>query len=64
MADKIEQGMSDKGTLRDASKMGGNSQPGMYVAIALILLALVAFWAYSASRTPTVPTPQAATTPQ
>jgi hypothetical protein len=52
MADKVEQGMSDKGTLRDPSKMVSNSHPVLYAAIALILLVAAGFAIYSASYAP------------
>ena len=63
MADKIEQGMSDKGTLRDPSKMVSNSHKLMYAVIALVVLVFVGFTVYSVtnSTTPTQPAPTTTT---
>ena len=63
MADQIEQGMSDKGTLRDPRKMVSNSHKLMYAVIALVVLAFVGFTVYSVtnSRTPTQPAPTTTT---
>ncbi len=63
MADKIPQGMSDKGTLRDASKMVSNNRSVLYAAIALVVLVVAGFAIYSASDS-TAPNQTPATTTQ
>ena len=62
MADKIPRGMSDKGSLRDPSKMVSNSHRLMYAVIALAVLAFVGFTVYSVTSTPNQ-IPPATTTP-
>jgi len=62
MADKVPQGMSDKGTLRDPSKMVSNSHRALYATITLVVLALVGFTIYSVSDTPPNQTPPTSTT--
>ena len=64
MADKIEQGMSDKGTLRDPSKMVSNSHKLMYVVLTLVVLSFVGFTVYSITDSTTPTPPPAATTTQ
>ena len=64
MADKIQQGMSDKGTLRDPSKMVSNSHKLMYSVIALVVLVFVGFIAYSVTDSTTPTQPAATTTTQ
>ena len=64
MADKIEQGMSDKGTLRDPSKMVSNSHKLMYAVITLVVLAFVDFTVYSVTDSTTPTQPAATTTTQ
>ena len=64
MADKIEQGMSDKGTLRDPSKMVSNSHKLMYAVITLVVLAFVGFTVYSVTDSTTPTQPAATTTTQ
>ena len=64
MADKVPRGMSDKGTLRDPSKMVSNSHRLMYAVITLVVLAFVGFTVYSVTDgTAPNPTPPAPTTP-
>ena len=62
MADKIQRGMSDKGTLRDPSKMVSNNRGVWYVVIALVVLAFAGFTLYSVTSGP-IQTPPATTTP-
>ena len=62
MADKVPQGMSDKGTLRDPSKMVSNSHRLLYAVIAVAALAFVGFTVYSVTSTP-IQTPTTTTTP-
>ena len=62
MADKIQRGMSDKGTLRDPSRMVSNSHRVIYAVIAAAVLAFVGFTVYSVTSTP-IETPRTATTP-
>jgi hypothetical protein len=62
MADKVPQVMSDKGTLRDPSKMVSNSHRLIYAVVAAAALAVVGFTVYSVISTPTQ-TPPATTTP-
>ena len=64
MADKIEQGMSDKGTLRDPSKMVSNSHKLMYAVITLVVLTFVGFTVYSITDSTTPKPPPATTTTQ
>jgi cell division protein FtsL len=64
MADKIPQGMSDKSTLRDASKMVSNNRSVLYAAIALVVLVVAGFVIYSASDSPTLDQTPATTTTQ
>ena len=49
MADKIERGMSDKGTLRDPSKMVSNSRSVWYAVVALVVLGVAGLAVYSVS---------------
>jgi hypothetical protein len=62
MADKVPKGMSDRGTLRDPSKMVSNSHRLLYAVIAVAALAFVGFTVYSVTNTPTQ-TPPPTTTP-
>ena len=62
MADKVPRGMSDKGTLRDPSKMVRNNQRWVYAAILAAVLGFVGFTFYSVTNDPN-PTPPATTTP-
>jgi hypothetical protein len=62
MADKVPRGMSDKGTLRDPSKMVSNNQRWVYAAILAAVLGFVGFTVYSVTNDPN-PTPPATTTP-
>ena len=62
MADKIPRDMSDKGTLRDPSKMVSNTHRLTYAVVAAAALAFVGFTVYSVISTPTQTTP-ATTTP-
>ena len=62
MTDKIPREMSDKGTLRDPSKMVSNSHRLLYAVIAVAALTFVGFTVYSVTNTPTQ-TPPATTTP-
>jgi hypothetical protein len=55
MADEVQRGMSDKGTLRDPSKMVSNGHRAIYSIIFLAVLAFVGFTVYSV----TVSTPPA-----
>jgi hypothetical protein len=64
MAAKIPQGMSDKSTLRDASKMVSNNRSVLYAAIALVVLVVAGFAIYSASDSPTLDQTPATTTTQ
>ena len=64
MADKIQRGMSDKGTLRDASKMVSNNRSVLYAAIALVVLVVAGFAIYSASDSTTPNQTPATTTTQ
>jgi hypothetical protein len=52
MADKIQRGMSDKGSLRDPSKMVSNSHRLIYAVVALAVLAFVGFTVYSVTSPP------------
>ena len=61
MADKI-QGMSDKGTLRDPSKMVSNSHRLVYAVITLVVLAFAGFTVYSVTDSTTRNQPPATTT--
>lgn len=61
MADKIPREMSDKGTLRDPSKMVSNSHRLLYAVIAVAALTVVGFTVYSVINTPTQPPPATAT---
>ena len=61
MADKVQRGMSDKGSLRDPGKMVSNSHRLMYAVIALAVLAFVGFTVYSVTSTPTQAPPPATT---
>jgi hypothetical protein len=47
MAGKIQKGMSDKGTLRDPSKMASNSRSVWYAVIALVVLGVAGLAIYS-----------------
>ena len=49
---KVSQGLSDKGTLRDPSKMVSNSHRRIYAVIAVAALAFVGFTVYSVTSTP------------
>ena len=60
MTDKIPREMSDKGTLRDPSKMVSNSHRLLYAAVAA--LTFVGITVYSVTNTPTQ-TPPATATP-
>ena len=62
MADRVPRGMSDKGTLRDPSKMVSNNQRWVYAAIVAAVLGLVGFTVYSVTNDPN-PTPPAAARP-
>ena len=53
MADKIERGMSDKGTLRDPSKMVSNNRSVWYAVVALVVLGLAGLAIYSVSDSTT-----------
>lgn len=62
MADKVPQGMSDRGSLRDPNKMVSNSHRLMYAVIALVVLAFVGLTVYSVTdSTPPDQTPPAST---
>ena len=61
MTDKIE-GMSDKGTLRDASKMVSHRL--MYAMVSLVVLVLVGFTVYSVTDSRLPNQPPAPTTTQ
>ena len=63
MAGKIQKGMSDKGTLRDPSKMASNSRSVWYAVIALVVLGVAGLAIYSGSHVPPTPTPTATTAP-
>ena len=64
MADKVPRGMSDKGTLRDPSKMVSNSHRVIYAVIALAVLAFVGLTVYSVTdSTPPNQTPPTSTAP-
>ncbi len=63
MADKVPRGMSDKGTLRDPSKMVSNSHRLTFAVIALAVLAFVGFTVYSVTSTQPPSTPATTTTP-
>ena len=63
MADKVQRGMSDKGSLRDPGKMVSNSHRLMYAVITLVVLAFVGFTVYSVTdSTPPIQTPPTSTT--
>ena len=62
MADKMERGMSDKGTLRDPSKMVSNNRSVVYAVIALVVLAVVGLAIYAGTETTTPNQPPATTT--
>jgi hypothetical protein len=64
MADEIPQGMSDKGTLRDATKMVSNSRSVWYAVVALVVLGVAGVAIYSGSDTTTPNQTPAATTTQ
>jgi hypothetical protein len=49
MADKIERGMSDKGTLRDPRKMVSNNRSVWYAVVALVVLGVAGLAVYSVS---------------
>jgi hypothetical protein len=61
MADKIPRGMSDKGTLRDASNMVSNNRSVLYAAIAVVVLVVAGFAIYSTTDS-TTPNQTPATT--
>jgi hypothetical protein len=56
MAGKIQKGMSDKGTLRDPSKMANSNRSVWYTVIALVVLGVAGLAIYSGSDTPPTPT--------
>ena len=62
MTDKVPRGMSDKGTLRDPSKIVSNNQRWVYAAILAAVMGFVGFTVYSVTNDPS-PTPSATTTP-
>ena len=62
MTDKVPRGMSDKGTLRDPSKIVSNNQRWVYAAILAAVMGFVGFTVYSVTNDPNPP-PSATTTP-
>ena len=64
MADKIDRGMSDKGTLRDPSKMVSNNRAVWYAVIALVVLGVAGLAIYSGSDSTTPNQPPTTTTTQ
>ena len=62
MANKVPRGMSDKGTLRDPSKIVSNNHRAIYAVIFLVVLAFVGFTVYSVMVSPppsiSAPSPQ------